>query len=324
MELKFFDFCSGIGGGRLGLQNNSFKCVGFSEIDEEAIKTYSSLFDNANEKNYGDLTKIPPKTLPDFDVLISGFPCQTFSIVGKREGLGDKDKGQIIFYITKILRKKQPKFFILENVKGLINHNKGNTLKTIISLLESSNFRVFYKVLNTLDFGLPHSRERIYFVGIRKDIDKEFNFPIPEKNNLQIKDFLFPNEKNIFLESSRSYETFLKYLNNSYNRGKYSLDSLFEKDYLILDTRQSDLRLYHNKVPTLRRNRQGILYVWGKKLYRLSALEALYLQGFGEIPKLNQKITSLKDSDILRQCGNAMSVNVIDKIAKQLIGNHCG
>ena len=174
--MTFIDFCSGIGGGRLGLELNGLKCLGFSEIDKEAIRTYKSFFDTQSEIEFGDLTKINPISLPNFDVLISGFPCQSFSIVGKREGLKNKEKGQIIFYLAEILKAKKPKAFILENVKGLVNHNKGETLKEILRLLESCGYNVSFKVLNSLDFGLAHSRERIYFVGLRTESKKSFSF----------------------------------------------------------------------------------------------------------------------------------------------------
>ncbi|RAX57719.1 DNA (cytosine-5-)-methyltransferase [Helicobacter monodelphidis] len=319
--MTFIDFCSGIGGGRLGLELNGFQCLGFSEIDKEAIKTYKSFFDTTNELELGDLTNINPYNLPDFDLLISGFPCQTFSIVGKREGLENLDKGQIIFYLSKILAIKQPSYFILENVKGLMSHNKGETLKIILELLESCGYNVSHQLLNTLDFDLPQSRERVYFVGIRKDLGIKFSFEtkIFQDSKIQIKDFLNPSNENIFDNNVESYKTFLKYINNKYNINRINLDELLKYDFLIIDTRQSDLRIYKNKIPTLRRDRQGLLYVFNGVLYKLSALEALALQGFNKLPNLQNKIKNLKTSDILRQAGNAMSVNVIEDIASNIL-----
>jgi DNA (cytosine-5)-methyltransferase 1 len=113
--------------------------------------------------------KINSDDLPDFDLLIAGFPCQSFSIVGKRRGMEDP-RGQIIRGITKILKAKNTKYFILENVKGLVNHNKGQTMKSILQMLDDAGYMVQWKVINTLDYGLPQSRERIYFLGIRKDL----------------------------------------------------------------------------------------------------------------------------------------------------------
>ena len=119
MEKTFFDFCSGIGGGRLGFEKNGFTCVGHCEIDEKADKTYQLFYNDG--RNYGDLMKVNPKELPDFNYLIAGFPCQTFSIVGKREGFNDK-RGEIIYGLKNILKEKNTPFFIMENVKGLANH----------------------------------------------------------------------------------------------------------------------------------------------------------------------------------------------------------
>ena len=319
--MTFIDFCSGIGGGRLGLELNGLKCLGFSEIDKEAIRTYKSFFDTQSEIEFGDLTKINPISLPNFDVLISGFPCQSFSIVGKREGLKNKEKGQIIFYLAEILKAKKPKAFILENVKGLVNHNKGETLKEILRLLESCGYNVSFKVLNSLDFGLAHSRERIYFVGLRTESKKSFSFLDNDlfKKETKLQDFLNPRKENIFNATCVTYQTFLKFLENKYNRSKFNLQEILKQDFLVLDTRQSDLRLYKNKIPTLRRDRQGLFYVYQNNLYKLSALEALNLQGFNKIKNLNEKIENLKTSDILRQCGNAMSVNVIESIANTLL-----
>ncbi|ANE35098.1 MAG: DNA (cytosine-5-)-methyltransferase [Campylobacter hyointestinalis] len=323
-NITFIDFCSGIGGGRLGLELNGFKCLGFSEIDKEAIKTYKNFFDCKKELELGDLTKISPLNLPDFDLLISGFPCQSFSIVGKREGLENKDKGQIIYYLAEILKVKQPKFFILENVKGLISHEKGKTLKIILEILNECNYNVFWQVFNSLEFGLAQSRERIYFVGIRKNLKQDFDIQklkFDREKKANIKDFLMPTNENIFNEKSESFNTFLKYLQNKYNTKKFpkiKLDDLLKRDYLVLDTRQSDLRIYENKIPTLRRDRQGLLYVFKGNLYRLSGLEALNFQGFSKISNLKEKIKDLRQSDILRQCGNAMSVNVIERLANKL------
>lgn len=316
--MTFIDFCSGIGGGRLGLESCGLKCLGFSEIDKQATKTYKNFFDTSYELELGDLTKINPQSLPNFDLLISGFPCQSFSIVGKREGLENKEKGQIIFYLAEILKIKKPIFFILENVKGLLNHNKGQTLKEILKLLESCGYEVFYKLLNSLDFALAQARERVYFVGIRKDKQRNFSFS-KKTQKKELKEFLTPKKDNIFRKDSQSYQTFLRFLENKYNKNKFNLTQILDNDFLVLDTRQSDLRLYENKIPTLRRDRQGLFYVFNRELYRLSGLEALRLQGFEKIKKIELKIKHLSQNDILRQCGNAMSVNVIESIAKDLL-----
>lgn len=190
-KIKFIDFCAGIGGGRLGLENLGMQCVGFSEIDKNAEKTYR-LFFGEEEKNYGDLMNIDPKDLPDFDLMIAGFPCQTFSVIGQRRGMCDK-RGQIIFGLVKIMKAKNLKYFILENVKGLLNHDNGQSLKIILDELDKAGYKVFWKLISSLHYGVPQMRERIYFVGVRKDLIKDkknFEFPqtvkTPELKNYLI------------------------------------------------------------------------------------------------------------------------------------------
>ena len=315
-DIKFMDFCAGIGAGRVGLERNGLSCVGFSEIDQMAEKTYRRLFRN-EEKNYGDLMKIDTKELPDFDMMIAGFPCQTFSVIGQRKGMGDR-RGQIIFGLIKIMLDKNTKYFILENVKGLTNHDRGNSLKIILNELEKAGYLVFHNVLNSIDYGVPQMRERIYFVGVRKDVtSKDFIYFFPERQRrVDVKDFLIDTKKLEFNERKESYETFLKYLKNRYNHGRYDLDEFLKREYLVIDTRQSDLRLYENRVPTLRTGRHGILYVRNGKFRKLSGFESLLLQGF---PKnLAEKTRDIEEIHLLKQAGNAMTVNVIEAISKEL------
>lgn len=315
------DFCAGIGGGRIGLENLGMKCLGFSEIDKDAEITYKHFF-GKDEKNYGDLMKINPDDLPNFDFMVGGFPCQTFSIIGTRCGLEDEERGQVIYGLVKILKAKNIKYFILENVKGLINHDKGNTLKTVLELLDNAGYKVYHKLLNSLNFGVPQMRERIYFVGIKKDlIPSNFNYEFPTDytgNTKYLEDCLIDDEELTFDERLSPYKTFLKYLNNKYNKDKYKIDDLLSKDYTVIDTRQSDLRIYDKKTPTLRRGRHGILYVKNNKFRKLSGYEALLLQGFPK--KYTDKVKGkISNSKLLQQSGNAMTVNVIEEISKTLM-----
>ncbi|PAF47823.1 DNA (cytosine-5-)-methyltransferase [Helicobacter sp. 12S02634-8] len=308
----FFDVCSGIGGGRLGFEMAGLECIGHSEIDPNPALTYRLFFDD--DRNFGDLMQIDPNTLPDFRYLIAGFPCQTFSIVGKRAGFAD-DRGQVIFGIARILKAKNVPFFLLENVKGLIHHNKGATLKHIIELLEDIGYVISYAVLNSLDFGLPQMRERVYIVGIKKELyTKKFAFKF-EKKSADISKFLCKSDGELHTDSP----SFKKYINNKYNIGRICLDTILKDDYNIIDTRQSDLRVYAQKCPTLRRGRQGILYTKGGKVYKLSGYEGLLLQGFGHERAQKYATSLITTSKILEQVGNAMSVPVIEAIAKELV-----
>ncbi|MDR0832290.1 MAG: DNA (cytosine-5-)-methyltransferase [Bacillales bacterium] len=163
---KFMDFCAGIGAGRLGLEKAGAKCVGYCEILNNSIKTYTTIHDTKNENNFEDLTKVNINDLPDFDIMIAGFPCQTFSVMGQRKGFDD-ERGQIIYHLIEILKGKNVPYFILENVKGLVNHDKGRTINIIVQTLENAGYSVGYKVLNSVEYGVPQMRERVYFVGIR-------------------------------------------------------------------------------------------------------------------------------------------------------------
>ena len=315
--LKFMDFCAGIGGGRLGLQNLGMECVAFSEIDQKAEKTYR-LFFGEGERNYGDLMKIDPKELPDFDVMIAGFPCQTFSIVGQRKGMSE-ERGQVIYGLINILKSKKIKYFILENVKGLVNHDGGNSLKVILNELDKAGYTVNYKVLNSVDYNTPQHRERIYFVGVRKDIPvADFEFPQP-KPTPDIKRYLIDTDKSyIFGSDKKVFDTFKSYIKNKYNDGKFNLKNLVKNDFDVIDTRQSDLRIYTNRTPTLRTGRHGLLYVKNNQLRKLSGFESLLLQGF---PVHYAKKTKgvVQDNHILSQTGNAMTVSTIEEVGRQLL-----
>ncbi|WP_424411301.1 DNA (cytosine-5-)-methyltransferase [Pasteurella sp. PK-2025] len=311
--LRFIDFCSGIGGGRLGLELNGMHCVAHSEIDPNPAKTYQLFFDDKN--NLGDLTKIDIQSLPDFDLMLAGFPCQAFSIVGKREGFED-ERGQIIYHLVDILTWKRTPYFILENVKGLVNHHYGKTLSAILNLLENTGYDVYWKVLDSQDYGVPQMRERIYFVGIRKDI-KHKPYKFPTKIKLPAIEHYLIDERDY--DFSLENITFQKYLNNKYNQGKINIQTILAQDYNVIDWRQSDFRLYTEKSPTLRTGRHGILYTKAGKLRKLSGYEALLLQGFPK--EIAQKVIlhKLPDSKILSQAGNAMTVTVIQKLAEQLL-----
>ena len=181
-NLTFIDLFAGIGGIRMGFEDENTKCVFSSEWDKFASMTYEA---NYGEKPYGDITKINEEDIPDHDVLLAGFPCQPFSNIGKREGFLHETQGTLFFDILRILKKKLPKMFLLGNVKGLLNIDNGKTFDTIIKSLRSLKYSVFYEVLDAQNFGLAQKRERIMIVGFRKDLNiTEFKFP---KGNLNQK-----------------------------------------------------------------------------------------------------------------------------------------
>lgn len=211
--MKYLSLFSGIGGFELGIQqayedNNSDRpvptledvrhgssassernngsveskpptCIGFSEIDKYAVQIYQKHF--PDHKNYGDITKIDTRELPDFDLLVGGFPCQAFSIAGKRKGFDDT-RGTLFFEIARILRDKRPRLFLLENVKGLLSHDNGKTFATIIATLDELGYDLQWQVLNSKNHGVPQNRERIFIVGHLRGTSRPEVFPFGEND----------------------------------------------------------------------------------------------------------------------------------------------
>ena len=210
MAIRYFSMFSGIGGFEYGIQQaitnkiepkeqsekhsiselgfstdssdsdgnrgwSSATCIGYSEIDKYAIKVYERNFNG--HTNYGDATKINPKELPDFDLLVGGFPCQAFSIAGKRKGFDDT-RGTLFFDIARILSEKRPRHLVLENVKGLLSHDSGKTFQTILGVLADLGYAVEWQVLNSKDFGVPQNRERVFIVGHLGGFSGRKVFPI--------------------------------------------------------------------------------------------------------------------------------------------------
>ena len=316
MRIKsFLDLCSGIGGGRLGLEQAGMKCIGYSDTSKLSVKTYSLLHDTEGERYYYNLKRIKTETLPQYDLLIAGFPCQSFSVIGRKDGFSD-DRGQLIFHIARILEDTQPPCFLLENVKGLVTHDKGNTLCRILNELERVGYNVTYKVLSSIDYGVPQMRQRVYFVGFNKRTKvsgNKFEWPEPVTKP-DLRNYLIDNN----VASKERLEILKYYLNNPTNAGKYTVDDLCSMEGKILDTRMNDLRIYDGKCPTLRSQRDGILYVRNHTIYQLTGYEALLLQGFPK--KYADRVKDVvSDRHLLMQAGNAMTVNVIAAIGKQII-----
>lgn len=311
---NFFDFCSGIGGGRLGLENAELKSVGYSDTSRLSVLTYKQLFNTENEKNFGNLKRIKTEDLPKFDLLIEGFPCQTFSVMGRKAGFDDA-RGQIIFHLARILKETQPTCFILENVRGLVTHDKGKTLNIILNELNESGFNVIYKVLTSIEYGVPQMRQRVYFIGINKKISKNISlFEWPKTVEK-------PSLRNYLVDNNKVDDERLKvlqyYLNNPTNNGKYTVSDLQKMEGKILDTRMSDLRIYEERCPTLRSQRDGVLYVRNGEIYQLTGYEALLLQGFPK--KYADKVKkTVSDRHLLMQAGNAMTVNVITSLGNSI------
>lgn len=191
-SFKFIDLFAGIGGTRLGFEAIGGVCVFTSEWDIHAQKTYQA---NFGEIPHGDITKILSSQIPDFDVLLAGFPCQPFSSIGKRLGFEHRTQGTLFHDVARIIKDKRPAAFLLENVQGLITHDKGETLKVILDTLEELDYKVDYNLINAADFGVPQMRKRIYIVGFDntriKSDTPSFAFPTGSPyNHVNIGDYL--------------------------------------------------------------------------------------------------------------------------------------
>ena len=202
--IKLFSMFSGYGGAEFALQKAGidFETVGYSEIDKYAIQCYNqnhckdtvcnpdgSIYKYENPKNYGDATKINEKELPDFDLLTGSFPCQSFSVAGKSAGTCDS-RGTLFWDILRVAKEKKPKYMLLENVKGLTNKTHRLTFERILYDLANIGYHVYWKVLNSKDYGIPQNRERVWFVCIRADLKQEFEFPEKTELNIFLKDIL--------------------------------------------------------------------------------------------------------------------------------------
>lgn len=301
--MKYFSSFSGIGGFELGIKlayelldnrptrenqqkvsteknssNTSCKytwepptCVGYSEIDKYAIQTYQKHF--PEHKNYGDITKINEQELPDFDLLVGGFPCQSFSIAGKRKGFEDT-RGTMFFELARILRAKQPRLFVFENVKGLLSHDNGQTFSTIIATLNELGYDIQWQVLNSKNHGVPQNRERVFIIGHLRGTSRPEVFPF------------------------------------TYNGGKDIIQ--------LLGGSQSE-RIYSRKgvSSTLSTMQGGNLQpkvFEGVRIRRLTPTECERLQGFPD-----GWTEGLSDTQRYKQCGNAVTVNVIKDLFERII-----
>ena len=295
-KLKIIDLFAGIGGIRLGFEKIGAECVFSSEWDKHAQDMYE---ENYGERPVGDINNVNPKDIPDHDFLLAGFPCQPFSIAGKQLGFADT-RGTLFFNIEKILEEKKPYGFLLENVSRLVTHDKGRTFKVIIDKLEGLGYTVYYKVLNTIDFGLPQLRKRIYIVGFKDKI--HFQFPKPDGTKLTLEDILEP-EKDIPNNYYVSEEIKKKRLSKVKPNAPYP--SIWHENI------GGNISALPHSCALRAGGSYNYLLVNGER--RLTGREMLRLQGFPDSFKINVVYTQAR-----KIAGNSVTVKVIELIAKQI------
>ena len=307
--IKFIDLFAGIGGFRLAFESVGAKCVFSAEIDKHACKTYES---NFGDNPFCDVSILNPKEIPDFDILCAGFPCQPFSIAGKRKGFTET-RGTLFFDIERIIQAKQPKAFILENVKGLVSHDQGNTLKVIIETLRNKlDYKVFYQVLNSKDYGVPQSRERIYIVGFK---DKQVDFKFPDKIDKEVDLNAILDDNPLGSEISETAK--FNVTNNLKNHKKYN--EIKDNPLLLAyEIRKSRCTFRYDSLSPTLTAKMGTggnnVPVLVNQMRKLTTRECLRIQGFPDSYKIEpNKAQSYK------QIGNSVSVPVVEGLVRELL-----
>lgn len=298
-NFSFIDLFAGIGGIRLGFESVGGHCVFSSEFDENACKTYEA---NFGEHPSGDITKIAAKDIPDFDILLGGFPCQAFSIIGKKEGFENETCGTLFFEIERILKEKQPKAFMLENVRNLTAHDKGNTFKVIRTHLEALGYTVYAKVLNALDYGVPQKRERIIIVGFKDNILFSFPAPVPASRKKTLKDILEVDVDEKYYVKDKIRESRLMRLK----------DPNYPKPYISHENMAGSITP-HPYSSCLRAGASAN-YILINDERRPTEREMLRIQGFPDDFKIVVPYSQIK-----HQTGNSVAVPVIKAVANQMI-----
>ncbi len=299
-NFKFIDLFAGIGGIRLGFEHVGGQCVFSSEWDEKAAETYEA---NFGERPAGDITKIASDDIPDFDILLGGFPCQPFSIIGDKEGFNHETQGTLFFEIERILLDKRPKAFMLENVRNLTAHDKGKTFQVIVNHLKALGYNVYTRVLNALDFGVPQKRERIIICGFLDDVDFLFPAPVTENERLSLSDILENEDE---LDASLWVKDNIK--QSRFERMKTTL----ERPYITHENVGGSVTPHYFSCAL--RAGASANYILINNERRPSAREMLRLQGFPDTFKVVVPYSSIK-----KQTGNSVAVPVIKAVAEEMI-----
>ena len=298
-NFKFIDLFAGIGGIRLGFESVGGTCVFSSEWDTSACETYKA---NFGEQPAGDITKVKSDDIPDFDILLAGFPCQPFSIIGDKEGFNHETQGTLFFEIERILKDKNPAAFMLENVRNLTVHDNGNTFRVIRDHLQALGYHVYEKVLNALDFGVPQRRERIIIVGFLDDVNFSFPEPVPEEQRKTLSDILETNvDRKYYVRPEIRDSRLLRLKNPDYPKPYISHENIAGS-------------ITPHPYSSALRAGASANYILINDERRPTERELLRIQGFPDTFKIVVPYGKIK-----HQTGNSVAVPVIEAVAKQMI-----
>lgn len=318
--LRFIDLFAGIGGFHQALSQFDARCVFACEWDKHASHTYQV---NYGIAPVGDITQLLESDIPAHDILCAGFPCQAFSISGKQHGFADT-RGTLFFDVARIVRHHQPKLLLLENVKNFARHDGGNTLSVVVNTLDELGYQVSYQVLNASHFGLPQNRERIYFVGIRKDLQvAAYAFPDPSHQPVCLQQLLEPQPAGAKIVERDDMHIYKQFEPATDLFGNTQLPNRPIQIGIVNKGGQGE-RIYHplGHAITLSAYGGGVgaktgLYQVGDVIRKLSPRECARLQGFGD----DFQIVS-SQSQAYKQFGNSVAINVLLAILEQLVANH--
>ena len=292
--MKFLDLFAGIGGFRLGLESTGHECVGFCEIDKFARASYKAIHNTEGEFEFHDITQVSDEDWRKFrgtvDIICGGFPCQAFSIAGKRKGFLDETRGTLFFEIARAAKEIKPPLLFIENVKGLLSHDKGRTFRTILSTLDELGYDAEWQILNSKDYGVPQNRERVYIIGhLRRECRRQV-FPIVGKNGTT-------NQANI------------KQIGNINNSTSFGGNPQTGRVY--------DIKGISPTLTTMQGGGGEPKILIDKKIRKLTPRECWRLQGFPDWAfDKAQEVNS--NSQLYKQAGNSVTVNVIKAIAERL------
>lgn len=322
MKYKMIDLFAGIGGIRIAFEENGAECVESSEIDKNACNTYR---DNFGDEPLGDITKIKADDLPEFDILAGGFPCQPFSLAGLRKGFEDA-RGTLFFEVARLIEAKKPKAFLLENVEGIVNHDKGRTIGVIEDILDSLGYNFAWKVMNASDYGTPQNRKRWYCIGFRNDLnigfdgqcDKKYKsyYRFPEKCELKktVDDIVTDIDDRSYDISEIAENNIKKYLNGFENTKRYTNEHVL----LANEIRASRCNFRCDGISPCLTAKMGTggnnVPVYVKQMRKLTEKECLEIMGFPSWYKIKKN-----SMHSYKQIGNSVVVSIVSLLAKEMI-----